>query len=35
VGHANIAITVDAYSHVLPPMQQQAAEGIDRALFGT
>ena len=35
LGHANIAITLDTYSHVLPSMQTQAAEGIDRALFGT
>jgi integrase len=35
LGHANIAITLDTYSHVLPSMQAQAAEGIDRALFGT
>ncbi len=34
VGHANIAITLDTYSHALPSKQQQAAEGIDRALFG-
>ena len=34
LGHASIAITLDTYSHVLPSMQEQAAEGIDRALFG-
>jgi len=33
LGHSNIAITLDTYSHVLPSMQQQAAEGINRALF--
>lgn len=35
LGHANIAITLDTYSHVLPGMQREAAESIDRALFGT
>jgi integrase len=35
LGHANIGITLDTYAHVLPSMQQQAADGIDAALFGT
>jgi integrase len=35
LGHANIGITLDTYSHVLPDMQREAAESIDRALFGT
>ena len=35
LGHANIAITLDTYSHVLPDMQREAATGIDRALFGS
>jgi integrase len=35
LGHANIGITLDTYAHVLPSMQQQAADGIDTALFGT
>ncbi|MGI8546484.1 MAG: tyrosine-type recombinase/integrase [Gemmatimonadaceae bacterium] len=34
LGHANISITLDTYAHVLPSMQQQAADGIDAALFG-
>jgi integrase len=34
LGHASIAITLDTYSHVLPNIQEQAAEGIERALFG-
>jgi integrase len=34
LGHANIAITLDTYAHVLPSMQQEAAAGIDAALFG-
>ncbi len=35
LGHASIGITLDTYSHVLPGMQREAAESIDRALFGT
>jgi integrase len=34
LGHASIAITLDTYSHVLPNMQEQAADSIERALFG-
>jgi integrase len=34
LGHANISITLDTYSHVLPSMQQEAADRIDSALFG-
>lgn len=34
LGHTNIGITLDTYAHVLPSMQQQAADGIDAALFG-
>jgi integrase len=33
LGHANISITLDTYSHVLPSMQQHAADRIDAALF--
>jgi hypothetical protein len=32
LGHSSIAITLDTYSHVLPDMQETAAEHIDRAL---
>lgn len=32
LGHANIAITLDIYSHVLPGMGGAAAEGMDAAL---
>jgi integrase len=35
LGHANIAITLDTYSHVLPNMQRDAADDLDAALFGT
>jgi integrase len=34
LGHSSVYITQDVYSHVLPHMQQQAADTIDR-LFGT
>jgi integrase len=33
LGHANIGITLDIYSHVLPGMQEAAAEKFDK-LFG-
>lgn len=33
LGHANISITLDIYSHVLPGMQEAAAEKFD-AIFG-
>lgn len=29
LGHANIGITLDTYSHVLPAMQQEAADALD------
>jgi integrase len=32
LGHSSIAITLDLYSHVLPGMQDEAAQGVDRAL---
>ena len=32
LGHASIAITLDTYSHVLPNMQESAAEAIEEAL---
>jgi integrase len=32
LGHSSIAITLDLYSHVLPNMQNEAAEGVDQAL---
>lgn len=34
LGHANISTTLDTYSHVLPSMQQEAADRIDAVLFG-
>jgi integrase len=35
LGHANIGITLDTYSHVLPDMQEDAARQIDEALRAT
>jgi integrase len=32
LGHANIGITLDVYSHVLPGMQEDAARRVDVAL---
>jgi integrase len=32
LGHANIAVTMDTYSHVLPHMQREAASVFDKAL---
>jgi integrase len=32
LGHSNISITLDTYSHILPGMQDEAAERIDAAL---
>jgi integrase len=29
LGHASIGITFDTYSHVMPEMQEEAAERID------
>jgi len=34
LGHANIGITLDIYSHVLPGLQEAAAEKFD-SLFET
>jgi len=35
LGHASISITLDLYSHVLPDMQDDAADAIERALGRT
>ena len=32
LGHASIGITLDTYSHVMPGMQEEAAEEIDAGL---
>ncbi|MDW7730691.1 MAG: tyrosine-type recombinase/integrase [Bacillota bacterium] len=33
LGHANITLTLDTYSHVLPDMQQGAADKLEELLF--
>ena len=33
LGHSNISMTMDTYSHMLPTMQREAMEGLDN-LFG-
>lgn len=33
LGHASVAMTMDIYSHVLPSMQQAAADKIEQALY--
>jgi integrase len=33
LGHASVALTLDVYSHVLPDMQQGAAEKLEQLLF--
>jgi integrase len=35
LGHASIALTLDTYSHVLPNMQEQAAEQVAQLILGT
>jgi len=34
LGHASISITLDIYAHVLPDMQQDAAEAMERVFWG-
>jgi integrase len=34
LGHASIVLTLDTYSHVLPNMQQSAADELEKILFG-
>lgn len=33
LGHASVTLTLDTYSHVLPDMQESAAEKLETALF--
>lgn len=35
LGHADITLTLNTYSHVLPSMQQEAAEKLDELLTST
>lgn len=32
LGHSDISLTLNTYSHVLPPMQEEAAEKMDELL---
>lgn len=34
LGHSTVGLTLDRYSHVLPTMQEDAAETISRAIYG-
>ena len=34
LGHSSITVTLDTYSHVLPSMQQEAAEAIAALVHG-
>jgi integrase len=34
LGHATIAITMDTYSHVIPGLDEQAAETVARLILG-
>ena len=35
LGHASIVLTLDTYSHVLPTMQKEATNKIEKMMFGT
>jgi len=35
LGHASVAFTLDTYSHVLPGIQEAAAERLDQLMTGT
>jgi integrase len=35
LGHASIVLTLDSYSHVLPTMQKEATNKIEKLMFGT
>jgi integrase len=34
LGHSSVAFTMDVYQHVLPGMQQEAANAVAAAIFG-
>jgi integrase len=34
LGHADIGTTMDIYTHMMPEMQEQVAEALDRFLDG-
>jgi site-specific recombinase XerD len=33
LGHAEISLTLNTYSHVLPSMQEEAAEAVDSLIL--
>ncbi len=33
LGHANVSLTLNTYSHVTPTMQAQASDALNRTLF--
>lgn len=35
LGHSSIALTLDTYSHVLPTMQKDATDHMEKLMFGT
>ena len=35
LGHSGVSITLDIYSHVLPGLQTEAAEQLDRLISGS
>ena len=35
LGHSQIGLTLNTYSHVLPALQREAAHRIDEAIGGT
>ena len=35
MGHSSVKTTMDTYSHVIPGMQEEAAERLQRLLFGS
>ena len=35
LGHSSVTITLDVYSHIMPSLQEQAAERLELALSAT
>ncbi|MCJ7725145.1 MAG: site-specific integrase [Acidimicrobiia bacterium] len=35
LGHASVGITLDTYSHVMPSLQQEAADVVADSIFGS
>jgi integrase len=35
LGHASVTITLDTYSHILPSMQEDAANSVAKLILGT